>query len=142
MIVFDLQCSGGHGFEGWFNDTASFEKQIQRSLVACPVCGDTGIKRVISPVTTCAFRSEPARKEEPPSIDYRKLAAEIVGYINRNFEDVGPDFTKEALKMHYGVKEKKNIRGSATEDEETTLRQENIEFFKIPMPKEEDGKKS
>ena len=140
MIVFDLECSGGHRFEGWFNNTASFEEQVERNLVACPACGDSRIKRVLSPVTTCGFRSGPEKEAESPSIDYRKLAVEIVEYINKRFEDVGPEFTKEALKMHYGVTEKKNIRGSATEEEEKTLRQEKIEFFKIPLPKEEDKK--
>lgn len=142
MIVFDLKCSGGHCFEGWFNDTGSFEEQIHKNLVACPVCGDTCIKKILSPVTTCAFRSEPVKSAQPPSINYRKLAAEIVGYINERFEDVGPNFTKEALKMHYGVTEKKNIRGSATQDEENTLRQEKIEFFKVPLPREEDDKQN
>ena len=141
MIVFDLECSSGHSFEGWFNDTGSFEEQINRNLVACPACGDCRVKKVLSPVTTCAFRSESEKKVEPPSIDYRKLAAEIVEYVNKSFEDVGSEFTKEALKMHYGVTEKKNIRGSATEEEENTLRQEKIEFFKIPLPKEKDEKK-
>jgi len=142
MIVFDLECSSGHRFEGWFNDTASFEEQIQRDLVACPVCGQSRIKRILSPVATCAFRSEPQERVEPSSIDYRKLAVEIVEYINKSFEDVGPEFTKEALKMHYGVTEKKNIRGSATEAEENTLRQEKIEFFKIPLGKAEDDQKN
>lgn len=91
----------------------------------------------MSPVTTCVSRSEPTEKSESHPIDYRKLAVEVVDYINRSFEDVGPEFAKEALKMHYGVREKRNIRGSATDDEENTLRQEKIEFFKIPFPKKE-----
>jgi hypothetical protein len=61
----------------------------------------------------------------------------IVEYISKSFENVGTEFAKEALKMHYGVTKKKNIRGSATEEEEKVLRQEKIEFFKLPMPKEE-----
>jgi hypothetical protein len=137
VIVFDLECSNGHGFEGWFNNTSSFEEQTRRNLVACPVCGDKRIKKVLSAVTTCASRCETAEKAEPPSIDYRKLAVEVVEYINKNFEDVGSEFAREALKMHYGVKGKRNIRGSATTAEEKTLRQEKIEFFKVPFPTEE-----
>jgi hypothetical protein len=142
VIVFDLVCSQGHNFEGWFNNTGSFEEQIHRKLVACPVCGENRVKKIISPVTTCASRSAPPEKAEPPSIDYRKLAVEIVEYINKSFQDVGSDFAKEALKMHYGVREKRNIRGSATTEEENTLREEKIEFFKIPFPKEEEDKKN
>jgi hypothetical protein len=52
---------------------------------------------------------------------------------------VGADFSKEALKMHYGVEKKRNIRGSATGEEEETLKDEGIKFFKIPSIKPKDG---
>jgi len=137
VIVFDLECSRGHRFEGWFNHTGSFEEQNAQNLISCPVCGDGRIKKVISPVATCTLRSEVQKRADTPSIDYRKLAREIVEYVNNNFENVGTEFAKQALKMHYGIAEKKNIRGSATEEEEKTLRQEKIDFFRIPLPKEE-----
>ncbi len=62
-------------------------------------------------------------------------------YIKNNFDDVGADFSKEALKMHYGVSKKRNIRGSATGEEEETLKEEGIKFFKIPSvkPKDDDN---
>lgn len=142
MIVFDLQCSKGHKFEGWFNNTRSFEEQTQRKLLSCPACGDSCIKKILSPVATRARSLEPGNKGEPPSIDYQKLALEVVEYINKSFEDVGSEFTKEALKMHYGVVEKRNILGSATEAEENTLRQEKISFFKIPSLKKQEDEKN
>jgi hypothetical protein len=83
-------------------------------------------------------RPEPQRP--PESIDYRKLAKEIVDYVNKNFEDVGSNFAKEALRMHYGVSEKKNIKGSATWEEEKILKDEQIEFFKLPIPRTGGGK--
>ena len=138
MIVFDLECGRGHRFEGWFNNSASFEEQSLQKLVTCPVCGDTGVRRVLSPVATKTARSELEKAPEP--IDYRKLAKEIVEYVNKNFEDVGSDFAKEALRMHYGVSEKKNIKGSATWEEEKMLKNEKIEFFKLPIPRTEDEK--
>jgi len=107
MIVFDLECSKGHRFEGWFNHTGSFEEQNAKKLVTCPVCGDGRIKKMISPVATCALRSETETRVESPSIDYQRLAHEIVEYINKHFENVGPDFAKEALRIHYGVTKKK-----------------------------------
>ncbi|MGE5839249.1 MAG: DUF1178 family protein [Deltaproteobacteria bacterium] len=138
MIVFDLECSNGHCFEGWFNRSASFEEQTRKKLVTCPVCEDTRVRRVLSPVTTKTAR--PEAEKTPESIDYRRLAKEVVDYMNRNFEDVGSNFTTEALKMHYGVSEKKNIKGSATCEEEKMLREEQIEFFKLPLPRTEDDK--
>ncbi len=136
MIAFDLECSGGHTFEGWFSDLSSFEEQIAGGMVKCPYCEDKEVRRILSPV---AIRS--SNRPDPQGetrIDYRKLAREVVHYIHRNFENVGPDFAKEALKMHYGVKEKRSIRGAATEEEEKTLKEEGIEFFKLPAAKEED----
>jgi hypothetical protein len=141
MIVFDLECPKGHRFEGWFNESRSFEEQTAKNLVTCPVCGENRIRKVFSPVATCTLRSEPENRSEPPSppIDYKRLARALLEHIHKDFQDVGTDFAKEALKMHYGVKEKKNIRGYATAEEETTLKEEKIEFFKVPVLKEEKG---
>lgn len=137
MIVFDLECSRGHIFEGWFDSLESFEEQNAKKLVICPHCEDASIRRVMSPV---AFKKTHADAPASPGpIDYQRLAREVVNYIQDNFEDVGPKFTAEALKIHYGVSERRNIRGSATSDEEETLKEEGVEFFKVPLPKVDDS---
>ena len=129
MIAFDLECSQGHTFEGWFNNLHSFEEQNKKQLIDCPYCNDTNIRKVLSPVTTKKSSLAKSKNEHLP-IDYNKLAKEVVEYINENFDDVGSDFAKEALKMHYGVTEKRGIKGSATSDEEAMLQDEGIQFFK------------
>ncbi len=141
MIAFDIECSQGHIFEGWFNNTQSFEEQNTKKLVSCPYCNDTNIRKIISPVAMKTSSLADKREAVTP-IDYGRLAKEVVEYINKNFEDLGPDFTKEALKIHYGVAEKRNIKGSATANEEKTLEDEGIQFFKIPIPKVDDDKKN
>ena len=141
MIAFDIECSQGHIFEGWFNNTQSFEEQNTKRLVSCPYCNDTNIRKIISPVAMKTSSLADKREAVTP-IDYGKLAKEVVEYINKNFEDLGPDFTKEALKIHYGVAEKRNIKGSATTEEEKTLEDEGIQFFKIPIPKVDDDEKN
>jgi len=139
MIAFDLECSKGHIFEGWFNNIQSFEEQNAKKLVNCPYCNDTNTRRVISPVSMRT--SSPTYEEKAlKSIDYPRLAGEIMDYIDKNFEDVGPDFAKESLKMHYGVAEKKNIKGLATDKEEKVLKDEGIQFFKLPITKIDDDK--
>lgn len=139
MIVFDLECSMGHSFEGWFHNTESFEKQKEQKLVSCPSCNDTEVRRILSPVAVKTSSHRAERKGMKP-IDYQRLAKEVVDYINNNFEDVGSDFAKEALKMHYTVTEKRNIKGSATDEEEKVLKDEGIGFFKVPTPKIDDDK--
>ncbi len=138
MIVFDMECPNGHIFEGWFDSAESFEKQNSEGLVSCPYCDDPNIRRVLSPVTL--KKSNPEGRALPIPIDYPKLAKEVVGYIKNNSEDVGEKFAAEALKMHYGVTEKKNIRGSSTPEEEKTLEEEGVAFFKFPTLKTDDDK--
>ena len=140
MIAFDLECPLGHVFEGWFDSFESFEEQKGKNLVTCPYCNDSEVRKVISPVAV--KRSIPENRRPHDSIDYHRLAKEVVEYVQGNFEDVGLRFASEALKIHYGVSEKRNIRGSATSEEEQTLKDEGIDFFKIPLPKMDDEKKN
>lgn len=142
VIAFDLECSKGHQFEGWFSNLGSFEEQNKKKLISCPACSDTRVRRVLSAVVMKGSPKEEGKEEKDPvPIDYHRLAREIVEYIHDNFEDVGTHFAKEALKMHYGVTEKKNIRGSATFEEEKVLKKEKITFFKLPLPETTGRKK-
>jgi hypothetical protein len=132
MIAFDLQCVNGHSFEGWFEDLRSFEEQEKRDLIACPVCDETSVYRIPS---TFAIKSSKAVKDfAKQRAELEDIGKRIVNFLEKNFDDVGSDFAKEALKMHYGVTEPRNIKGSSTEQEEETLKEEGIQFFKIPLP--------
>ena len=141
MIAFDLQCSRGHMFEGWFDNLKSFEEQNAKNMINCPHCNDTDIKKILSPVAVKSS-SEPDMEKGIGRIDYRKLAKELLDYIHKEFDDLGTDFAKEALKIHYGVTEERNIRGTATKAEEDLLKQEGVQFFKIPNLKKDDDKKN
>jgi len=137
MIVFDLTCSHGHSFEGWFKDLESLNKQNSRGMIACPFCKDTDITRVLSPITIKSGRGQEEQDEGRP--DHEKLAMDVMAHIRDSFDDVGTAFAKEALKMHYRVAKRRNIRGSATAEEEEILKEEGIKFFKIPFIKPKDG---
>lgn len=132
MIAYDLRCMKGHFFEGWFEDEKAYLSQKKKGLVTCPVCDDTTVSRVPS---TFAIKSSPTLPK--PGSSGSQLAAfsrQIVDYVQKNFDDVGCDFATEALKIHYGVKDPRNIRGTSTEEEEKTLKDEGIQFLKIPIP--------
>lgn len=47
MIHYQLQCGEGHGFDGWFRDSAAFDDQARRGLLECPVCGDSKVARAL-----------------------------------------------------------------------------------------------
>jgi hypothetical protein len=45
MILFDLQCAKGHGFEAWFRNGEAYEAQAAANEIACPICGDVDIRK-------------------------------------------------------------------------------------------------
>ncbi|MGD9159527.1 MAG: DUF1178 family protein [Desulfobacteraceae bacterium] len=139
MIAFDLICANGHTFEGWFDNIESFEKQDSEDMVICPLCENTEIKRILSPVAMKSSSRSGQNTSDLP-IDYQKLAAEMVNYIQNEFEDMGSDFTKEALKIHYGAADARNIRGTATKDEEKILVEEGVPFVKFPSADKNNDK--
>ena len=130
MIAFDLMCGNGHIFECWFKDSASFEEQRDSGIINCPVCDNTQVDKVLSPFMVRKKGGE-KRSEADPS---RVLQA-IQDFVDKHFEDVGVEFAKEALKIHYGETKKRNIKGTATSDEETLLKKEGVQFLKIPVVK-------
>jgi len=132
MIVYDLQCGSGHTFEGWFEDSAAFGRQQAEGLITCPICNDTRIVRIPSTFAIKGSAGSPPPVPENPQVEAKVLARAIGEYMEKNFDNVGPDFASEALKIHYGVCEPRNIRGVSTPHEEETLRQEGVSFFKLP----------
>ena len=138
MIAYDLQCTNGHSFEGWFEDRKAYLDQKKKGLITCPVCNDTSVHHVPS---TFAIKSAKAFKPKalsPEEVTLAKIRKEAIEFVEKNFDDVGCDFAKEALKIHYGATEPRNIRGVSTKEEEKTLKEEGIRFFKIPMPATHD----
>ncbi len=137
MIVFDLQCSNDHLFEGWFKDGGAYEAQLEHALIVCPVCGSTAVSKVPS---AFAIKSSPSASEEPPSREkMADLGKKLAEFVDKNFTDVGCDFAREALKIHYGAVAPRNIRGVSTVDEEKTLKEEGVQFFKFPSGSSSDA---
>lgn len=136
MIAFDLRCANDHVFEGWFEDNEGYEEQGRKGLIACPICNGTSVTKIPSTfgIKSSGIQDGPSREQ----LNMAHLGKKIVEYVEKNFDDVGCEFTKEALKIHYGASPPRNIRGVSTEEEEKTLEAEGVEFFKIPMPVESD----
>jgi hypothetical protein len=134
MIAFDLICANGHKFECWFKNGDSFEQQKSQGAILCPVCRDNQIEKAL---TTFGIRRHGEMKQE--KTDPHQILQQVYEYIDKNFEDVGLDFTREALKMHYGDAEKKNIKGQTLPNEEKILKDEGVPFLKIPIIKRLDN---
>ncbi len=140
MITFDLCCHREHRFEGWFRNREDFEDQLSRGLVQCPLCGSTRITRKPSAVAVHVGRrtaATPPGPAEPADEAFRpeSFLRALTRFVEDRFEDVGTRFADEARKIHQGEAEARNIRGTTTEAEEEALREDGVEFLKIPVPK-------
>jgi hypothetical protein len=139
MIAYDLQCANGHPFEGWFEDRKAYLGQQKSGLITCPICNDTTVSIIPSTFGIKSSQSTGPRHASPEEVALQQFNKQAIDFVEKNFDDVGCNFAKEALKMHYGATEPRNIRGVSTNEEEKTLKEEGIQFFKIPMPAPPDS---
>ncbi len=135
MIVFDLKCLQGHQFEGWFDDGKAYEDQKARGLLTCPICNDADISKI--PTAFSIKTSHPEKTSPLAQKEVAELEKTLSAFIDKYFDNVGSRFAAEALKIHYGVTEPRNIRGTSTPEEEKTLKEEGVEFIKIPVVSED-----
>ena len=128
MILFDLRCKDGHGFEAWFRDSAAYDDQAAAGDLACPVCGSAEVsKALMAPAVNSRPKIDPGQAAE-----LMRVWRGVQNHIEKNFDHVGPKFAEEARKMHYGDAAKRSIYGEATKTEAKELRDEGIEVNQIP----------
>ena len=135
MIVYDLVCRDNHKFEGWFKDLAAFEDQKKNKLIVCPVCGSSDVD-MVPPSLAIMGKGSETETDRQPSGQSPEISLKMLNdFIEKNFDNVGNRFAEVALKIKRGEEEKRNIKGYTTKDEEETLKEEGVQFIKIPMPK-------
>ena len=47
MIRYSLVCEAGHGFESCFPSSDSYDTQVERGLVTCPVCDSAKVSKAL-----------------------------------------------------------------------------------------------
>jgi hypothetical protein len=138
MKVLNLQCTHGHGFEGWFASQDAFDAQLADGLVECPLCGDTAITKLLAAPRLNLGNARPPAEAAParlPAADTREARwLRAVREVIAQTEDVGERFVDEARKMHYGEAEERGIRGQATPEQARSLADEGIPVFTLPLP--------
>ena len=156
MIRYELRCDQAHEFDGWFKDSAAFDKLAAAGLVECPHCGPTKVaKRLMAPAIPKKGRparnakpvappapppAPPANAEAPaPAIAAGALPAELRAMlrqlrqeVEKNCDYVGKDFAEEARKIHHGEAEARGIFGEASDADAEALREEGIDIACIP----------
>jgi hypothetical protein len=152
MIRYALICEKGHEFESWFADSAGFDKQAKRKLVACPHCGSTKVEKAImaprragsrkrkpaeppaeTPAAPPVPEKAPVAMISPQEQEIRAKLKELREHLTKNADDVGAKFPEEARKMHYGETEHRSIYGVASPEEAKDLAEEGIEFHPLPI---------
>jgi hypothetical protein len=135
LIIYDLKCEKGHTFEGWFKDRQTWTVQNSQKLVSCPVCNSANIEIIPSSITIMGKDSRTDSKSQNQGVSPENALRMLHRYIDKNFEDVGDKFSEIAIKIHYGDEEKRNIKGTTTLQEEENLKEEGIQFIKVPLIK-------
>jgi hypothetical protein len=135
MIIYDVKCENGHKFEGWFKDRKAWIDQNSQRLISCPVCNSSQVEIIPSSITIVGKDSRKTENIPGKELSPAKAMQMLQRFIENNFEDVGDKFAEVALKIHCGDEEKRNIKGTTTPQEEENLREEGIQFIKIPLPK-------
>ncbi len=136
MIVFDLECLNGHTFEGWFDDKQDLENQQAQGILTCPVCDTTSVVQKLHPISIKKATGNTGQKALQASQEAMvELTEKVAEYVEKNFENVGTGFSEQALKMHYGAQEYRNIRGTTTREEDKVLAREGVPVFRVPVAK-------
>ena len=153
MIRYTLVCERQHDFESWFANSAAYDKQAKRGLVACPICGSSKVEKAImaprlarsdkridvppappaAPVRAAADTPAPVAMVSPQERELRSKLRELRDHLTKNAENVGRKFPDEARKMHYGEIEHRSIYGEASPQEAKDLHEEGIEFHPLPV---------
>lgn len=143
MIIFDLCCSDNHRFEGWFRSAEDFGSQQARGLVSCPHCGSASVRRLPSVLHVGSAASDSHRQQAPTPVSVGvahplEALRAVVENIVSNSEDVGNQFAAEARKIHYQEAPERAIRGQASDDDCSALKEEGIDVIRLPIIKPED----
>jgi hypothetical protein len=146
MIVFNLQCKDGHGFEAWFKDAAAYDSQRRARKVACPVCGLTKVDKMPAAprISKGTGRDADASGKgsddgKARAADYLRAMEKLQRHVEENCDYVGDKFAEEARKIHYGEVEERGIYGQATKEEAKELSDEGVPFAAIPKRRHKDA---
>ena len=131
MIVFNLICLDcDYPFEGWFDDTKSFNSQKKRKLINCPNCESLNIsKTLVAPNVSKKSNSKPTKNKKTLASNIKKIRK----IVEKNFDYVGDNFFEEAKKIKYGETKDRPIYGEATIEETKELIKEEINITPLPF---------
>ena len=140
MIKYNLKCVNKHEFESWFSNSKEFEKLKSKKLIECLYCKTKKVdKSIMSPQV---LSKEEKSKQKEHSENIKKVKKELIKirkFVEKNFENVGDNFSREVRNVYYDKRKNKNIYGRATPEETQELKEEGIEVTGIPWVNKEEN---
>jgi hypothetical protein len=138
MIRYALKCAKAHEFESWFQSAGAYDALRGAGHVACPLCGDTAVEKLLmAPSVRPARKAEGAKPSlQTPASEMEAALAAMRAEIEKNSDYVGMNFVAEARKMHAGEAPERAIHGEARLEEAKKLIEEGIPVAPLPfLPK-------
>jgi len=166
MIVYQLRCGAGHGFEAWFRNSDAYDQQHDAGQVSCPLCGNEEVSKApMAPRIGRSERGEPYQRRNAETVptpaagpeqtvpaqthpaqvrpDQLKMVMSKIAELNRHIaktcDYVGTAFAEEARKIHYGETEHRDIYGETSPAEAAELQEEGIAISAVPWIRRTDS---
>lgn len=154
MIAFDLRCSGGHRFEGWFGSSSDFDAQRGKGLLTCPVCDDSVVDKALSVPNVGRKGNQNVSSQAQPSVTAAPASGEVTNApvlppamvemmqklataqteMLKDSQWVGREFAETARAIHYGEESDRLIHGETSPDEAQALAEEGLAIAALPFP--------
>ena len=147
MIKYKLICDSEHEFDGWFPSSKDFDKQKKNGYLTCPICDSDNVdKALMAPGVQTSKKTKTEKKLE----SYRKsivsdemmmasqaknVMRRIKKHIEKEFENVGNNFYKEAVKASDGERDDK-FYGTPSQEEVNELLDKGVDLFHVPNIKD------
>lgn len=127
MIRYALVCAAGHEFEGWFAESADYDRQAAEDVLTCPVCSSPDVRKgVMSPAISGAG------ERGGLTAVLREAMGQIRRHVEDNFDYVGSHFAKEARAIHSGDADRRSIYGEASPSEVKSLVADGVPVAPLP----------
>ena len=147
MIRYTLVCEAGHRFDAWFRDSAAYDDQRARGLVACADCGDVAVEKTLMAPAVAAGRRAPAAPQAPapaakPPADAAKAAEalrRLRAHVEKTADYVGPRFAQEARRRHLEAPDARPVWGEASAEQARDLLEDGVPIAPLPpLPRRDD----
>ncbi len=130
MIRYQLVCKKSHPFEGWFRDSAAYDTQAKKGLLACPTCNSKKIAK--APMAPSISKKGELAEAAAKAKAMREWVTNVRKEVEKNAEYVGEKFPDEARAIHHGEAKERQIYGEATLADARDLIEEGIPVAPLP----------